>query len=70
MLSQATISPLEISATCPCIGHCSTTLGDDVCRGCLRTLDEVTRWPLMNDEERTQVNRRIAAERARLAPAD
>jgi predicted Fe-S protein YdhL (DUF1289 family) len=28
----------------------------------LRTLDEVTRWPLMSDEERTRVNLRIALE--------
>lgn len=58
--------PDVIGPTCPCIGHCSTTLGDDVCRGCLRTLDEVTRWPLMNDDERTSVNLRIVVERNKL----
>jgi predicted Fe-S protein YdhL (DUF1289 family) len=35
-------------------------LGDEVCRGCLRTFDEVTRWLEMNEEERRAVNRRIA----------
>lgn len=52
--------PSEISSDCPCTGHCTTALGDDVCRSCLRTLDEVTRWPQMTEEERRAVNRRIA----------
>lgn len=55
----------EFSADCPCIGHCSTALGDDVCRGCRRTFEEVTRWPEMTEEERRAVNRRIA-----LAPGE
>jgi predicted Fe-S protein YdhL (DUF1289 family) len=52
--------PPTITADCPCIGHCTTALGDDVCRSCLRTLDEVTRWPAMTDDERRAVNQRIA----------
>ncbi|MDR2195427.1 MAG: DUF1289 domain-containing protein [Gallionellaceae bacterium] len=56
----------EISADCPCIGHCTTALGDEVCRSCLRTLDEVTRWPMMDDEERREVNLRIAQLRRNL----
>jgi hypothetical protein len=50
----------EITAECPCVGHCTTALGDDVCRSCLRTFEEVTRWPELTDEERIQINRRIA----------
>lgn len=53
----------EASAECPCVGHCTTALGDDVCRSCRRTFDEITRWPEMSDEERRAVNRRIAQER-------
>jgi len=53
---------------CPCIGHCSTVLGDDVCRGCRRTLDEVTRWPQLSEEERRAVNRRIALEQWEQSP--
>ncbi len=55
----------EFSADCPCIGHCSTALGDDVCRGCGRTFEEVTRWPEMTEEERRAVNRRLALERGK-----
>ncbi len=51
---------LEITANSPCIGHCTTVLGDDVCRSCLRTFEEVSRWLEMSEEERKQVNRRIA----------
>ncbi len=55
-------SPLEISSDCPCTGHCSTALGDDVCRSCQRTFEEITAWPRMSEEERRAVNRRIALE--------
>jgi predicted Fe-S protein YdhL (DUF1289 family) len=51
---------LEITADSPCVGHCTTVLGDEVCRSCLRTFDEVTRWLEMSEAERIQVNRRIA----------
>ncbi|MBI5006674.1 MAG: DUF1289 domain-containing protein [Nitrosomonadales bacterium] len=50
----------EITSDSPCIGHCTTVLGDDVCRSCLRTFEEVARWLEMSEEERRGVNRRIA----------
>jgi predicted Fe-S protein YdhL (DUF1289 family) len=53
-------SPASVNADTPCTGHCSTALGDDVCRSCLRTFDEITRWVEMNEEERRAVNLRIA----------
>ncbi len=55
-------SLIEISADCPCTGHCSTALGDDVCRSCQRTFEEITHWPQMSEEERRAVNLRIALE--------
>jgi predicted Fe-S protein YdhL (DUF1289 family) len=51
---------LEITSASPCIGHCTTVLGDDVCRSCLRTFDEVNRWLEMSEDERRTVNLRIA----------
>jgi len=60
MLATAShISP-EITSASPCIGHCSTVLGDEVCRSCLRTFDEITRWVEMSDDQRRAVNQRIA----------
>jgi predicted Fe-S protein YdhL (DUF1289 family) len=35
-------------------------LGDDVCRSCLRTFDEITRWVEMSEDDRYAVNYRIA----------
>lgn len=32
--------------TTPCIGKCSTTFGDDVCRGCRRFAEEIIQWNL------------------------
>lgn len=53
-------TPLSVTADSPCVGHCTTVLGDDVCRSCLRTFDEITRWAVMSDVEKRAVNRRIA----------
>jgi hypothetical protein len=52
--------PVEITSASTCTGHCTTVLGDDVCRSCLRTFEEITRWVEMSEEERIQVNTRIA----------
>lgn len=44
----------------PCIGVCSaTSQGDDVCRGCRRTFEEVRDWNKMTDEQKREVNRRL-----------
>ncbi|MEI7841574.1 MAG: DUF1289 domain-containing protein [Gallionellaceae bacterium] len=59
-MPQLTNLPANITAESPCIGHCSTVLGDDVCRSCLRTFDEITRWVEMDEEQRRRVNLRIA----------
>ena len=50
----------EVTSDSPCVGHCTTVLGDEVCRSCLRTFDEVSRWLEMSEADRIQVNRRIA----------
>jgi len=55
----------EITSDCPCVGHCTTVLGDEVCRSCLRTFDEVNRWLEMSELERRQVNQRISIERTK-----
>ena len=42
----------------PCIGIC-TTLYDEVCQGCGRTLHEVSNWVFLSDEEKAMVWKRI-----------
>ena len=62
----------------PCIAICSTSQGDDVCKGCGRTFQEVQLWPTMTPAQKRSTWRRITleatawrfnryAERARLA---
>ncbi|MDN4018263.1 DUF1289 domain-containing protein [Zwartia panacis] len=48
-------------ADSPCVAICST-LFDDVCRGCGRTVMEVSNWVFMTDEEKQAVWVRIRAE--------
>ncbi|SEK31261.1 DUF1289 domain-containing protein [Halomonas daqiaonensis] len=38
--------------TSPCVGLCSTTLGDRVCRGCQRIDSEIRDWPALSGEQR------------------
>ena len=40
----------------PCIGICSTTFGDDVCKGCKRFSHEITNWGKFSSDERAVVN--------------
>ena len=43
----------------PCIGICSTTFGDDVCKGCKRFSHEITNWGKFSTDERAVVNSRL-----------
>ena len=46
----------------PCIAICSTSQGDDLCKGCGRTFDEVQFWPAMSPAQKRTVWRRITLE--------
>jgi hypothetical protein len=43
----------------PCIAICSTSQGDEECKGCGRTFDEVQHWPAMSTSEKRSTWRRI-----------
>jgi predicted Fe-S protein YdhL (DUF1289 family) len=43
----------------PCIAICSTSQGDDECKGCGRSFDEVQNWPAMSPVEKRATWRRI-----------
>ena len=43
----------------PCLGICSTTYGDDVCKGCKRFVHEVINWNKYNTKEKEVVNSRL-----------
>ena len=43
----------------PCLGICSTTFGDEVCKGCKRFAHEIVSWTKYSKEEREIVNDRL-----------
>jgi uncharacterized protein len=46
----------------PCIAICSTSQGDDVCKGCGRSFHEVQHWTAMTPGEKRATWRRITME--------
>ena len=46
----------------PCIAICSTSQGDDVCKGWGRTVDEVQHWTSMSPAQKRSTWRRITME--------
>ncbi|HWV14246.1 MAG TPA: DUF1289 domain-containing protein [Cellvibrio sp.] len=43
----------------PCVGICSTGIGDQVCRGCKRFSHEVIDWNAYSHEQRTIIAQRL-----------
>ena len=39
----------------PCKSICIMDAKSNMCIGCKRTIDEIARWPMMNDDERRTV---------------
>ena len=46
-------------ASTPCLGICSTTYGDNVCKGCKRFVHEVINWNKYAIPEKELVNSRL-----------
>lgn len=45
----------------PCVGICSTGIGDSVCRGCKRFAHEVIDWNLYSNEQKWLIAQRLEA---------
>ena len=43
----------------PCLGICTTTFGDEVCKGCKRFAHEIVCWTKYTQEEREIINFRL-----------
>ncbi|MDO3382536.1 DUF1289 domain-containing protein [Gilvimarinus algae] len=43
----------------PCVGICSTGIGDSVCRGCKRFAHEVIHWNAYTEQQRRIIARRL-----------
>ncbi|MHA7599243.1 DUF3717 domain-containing protein [Alicycliphilus sp. T452] len=52
----------ETTPDTPCIAICSTSQGDDWCKGCGRSFAEVQHWPAMGPADKRAVWRRITRE--------
>ncbi|MBO9717806.1 MAG: CoA pyrophosphatase [Pseudoxanthomonas sp.] len=48
----------------PCVRVCRID-GDGLCRGCLRTVDEIAQWSRMDEQARRQLMETVLADRAR-----
>ena len=59
--SSYSLSAGDDESDSPCIGVC-TTLYDEICQGCGRTLSEVSNWVFLSDEEKATVWKRIRTE--------
>ena len=62
-LSEAALAAWKVwydtTPDTPCIAICSTSQGDDVCKGCGRSFAEVQMWTQMTPTQKRQTWRRI-----------
>ena len=49
---------LDVEVKSPCNGTCTLDFFD-VCRGCQRTREEISRWYVMSNKEKLEVKGRI-----------
>jgi predicted Fe-S protein YdhL (DUF1289 family) len=45
--------------TTPCIGVCSTIYGDDICRGCHRSFNEIIEWNSLSSAKKIKILERL-----------
>lgn len=55
---------MEFPVQSPCINVCRMDPVTGLCDGCLRNLDEITRWAQTTDEDRRQILAWVAARKA------
>lgn len=54
----------------PCISICLLDEDTGLCRGCMRTLDEIGNWTLLSAAERSRIMASLDARRAAIEAAD
>jgi predicted Fe-S protein YdhL (DUF1289 family) len=50
---------MQMRVPTPCVGLCSTTYGDSVCRGCKRFAHEIVDWNRYDDQQKSAVLSRL-----------
>lgn len=58
-MNQTGFSVDLIQIKTPCVGVCSTGIGDDVCRGCKRFAFEVVNWNSFTQLQKQQIDLRL-----------
>ncbi|TDJ61745.1 MAG: DUF1289 domain-containing protein [Proteobacteria bacterium] len=48
----------------PCVDICQLREGQDLCRGCYRTIDEIVRWSTMTPIERRRIMNDLSARKS------
>jgi predicted Fe-S protein YdhL (DUF1289 family) len=59
---QAWLAWYDTTPDTPCIAICSTSQGDEQCKGCGRSFDEVQRWTEMSPVQKRETWHRIQSE--------
>jgi hypothetical protein len=59
---------LPVPCPSPCINVCRMNDATGLCDGCLRTLDEIALWSVLDDEDKRAVCAALAQRRGRLTP--
>jgi uncharacterized protein len=54
----------------PCINICKMDADNGLCIGCYRTIDEITRWSRIDDEQRVHILGAVAKRRLEHEPQD
>ena len=54
----------DATATSPCVGVCELDQVSGLCRGCLRTLQEIARWGGLSATERRMIKASLMERRA------
>ena len=65
-MSNMTPPELQTPVPSPCISLCEMDAATGLCRGCLRTIDEIMAWGQASDEAKRVVWDRIRAREAKL----
>jgi len=51
----------------PCINVCAIDRRSGWCEGCARSIDEIMRWPLASEDERTTILAALPGRQAQMA---
>lgn len=55
--------PVDTIVQSPCVRNCCLNEAD-ICVGCFRSLEEITRWSIVDNEAKTQILTQAAARRS------